>query len=61
MDLEKKSIKPHWKTLFFILGLTIVLSACAAPGGLPDGPTPIPTLIPATEPTNLQSATAPPE
>jgi mono/diheme cytochrome c family protein len=61
MDFEKKNNMPHWKTRFFILGLTMVMSACATPGGLPAGPTPIPTLIPATEPSNLQSATAPPE
>ena len=34
---------------FLFLTVTLLLSACAAPRSLPAGPTPIPTLIPATE------------
>ncbi|MFU8773359.1 MAG: c-type cytochrome [Anaerolineales bacterium] len=32
-----------------LLGLILLFSACAAPRSLPEGPTPIPTLVPATE------------
>lgn len=43
-----------------LLGLTVLLGACAAPDNLPSGPTPIPTLIPATEPASVLSATTAP-
>jgi mono/diheme cytochrome c family protein len=44
----------------FLVILTLLLVACAEPQSLPAGPTPIPTLIPATEPANLPgSATTP--
>src|SRR3989304_7059480 len=36
------------------------LAACARPGGLPEGPTPIPTLIPATEVGSAIEPTSPP-
>ncbi|OGO27603.1 MAG: hypothetical protein A2Z16_11710 [Chloroflexi bacterium RBG_16_54_18] len=40
--------------------LILLLAACAPPRSLPTGPTPIPTLIPATEPASpLGAATAP--
>lgn len=39
--------------LLFWLGL---LSACAAPDGLPEGPTPIPTLFPVSDETNPAAA-----
>lgn len=46
--------------LCFLLGVTLLLVACAAPRSLPIGPTPIPTLIPATQPASpLSAATAP--
>jgi mono/diheme cytochrome c family protein len=35
--------------LLLTLGLVLALAACAGPRGLPEGPTPIPTLIPAPE------------
>lgn len=35
--------------LLLTLGLVLALGACAGPRSLPEGPTPIPTLIPATE------------
>ncbi len=48
------------KTQMLLLGLTLFLGACAAPQSLPAGPTPIPTLIPATEPaSNIGVKTAP--
>jgi mono/diheme cytochrome c family protein len=41
-------------------GLTLLLAACATPRSLPDGPTPIPTLIPVIEPASpLSEPTAP--
>ena len=40
------------KTQLLLLGLTLFMGACAAPQSLPAGPTPIPTLIPATEPAS---------
>jgi high-affinity iron transporter len=43
--------------LLMLLGLTLLLGACAAPSNLPAGPTPIPTLIPATEPASPLGAT----
>lgn len=45
--------------LFFFI-LTLLLVACAAPRSLPAGLTPIPTLIPVTEPANLLGAEATP-
>jgi mono/diheme cytochrome c family protein len=43
------------------LGLVLGLSACSGPRSLPGGPTPIPTLMPATElPGGLTPPTAPP-
>ncbi len=51
----KVTQKPTTYLLIF-LGMLPILTACAAPEGLPAGPTPIPTLIPATAPSNLQSA-----
>jgi mono/diheme cytochrome c family protein len=46
--------------LLLLLGLTLLLGACAGPSNLPDGPTPIPTLIPATEPASPLGATTVP-
>ena len=44
----------------FLIILALLLAACAPPRNLPTGPTPIPTLVPATEPSNLLvSATTP--
>jgi mono/diheme cytochrome c family protein len=40
--------------------LTALLAACAVPGYLPVGPTPIPTLIPVTEPARQPGAEATP-
>jgi mono/diheme cytochrome c family protein len=40
--------------------LILLLAACAAPHNLPAGPTPIPTLIPATEPASPLGATTAP-
>jgi len=46
--------------LLFLVILTLLLVACAAPRNLPVGPTPIPTLVPVTEPANLPGADATP-
>ncbi len=46
--------------MLLLLGLTILLGACAVPQSLPVGPTPIPMLIPATEPASILGATAAP-
>lgn len=46
--------------VMLLLGLTLLLGACAAPRNLPAGPTPIPTLIPATEPASPLGATSVP-
>jgi len=43
-----------------LVSLTLFLEACAAPRSLPAGPTPIPTLIPATEPVSSLGATPAP-
>ncbi|OGC77903.1 MAG: hypothetical protein A2Z27_03200 [candidate division Zixibacteria bacterium RBG_16_50_21] len=43
-----------------LLGLALLLAACAAPGSLPPGPTPIPTLIPATLPAIQPGSTSAP-
>ena len=43
-----------------LLGFTLLLGACAAPRNLPAGPTPIPTLFPATEPASALGATTVP-
>ena len=40
-----------------LLVLASFLAGCAGPRGLPSGPTPIPTLIPATEPSGPQGTT----
>ena len=45
--------------LFHVI-MTLILVGCAAPSSLPVGPTPIPTLIPVTEPANLPGADATP-
>lgn len=37
---------------FLGVGLGLILTACTAPRLLPEGPTPIPTLIPATQPAS---------
>jgi cytochrome c oxidase cbb3-type subunit 3 len=42
-------MRPTRHRLLVSLGLLLVLGACAGPRSLPVGPTPIPTLIPATE------------
>jgi mono/diheme cytochrome c family protein len=46
--------------VMLLVGLTSLIGACAAPRNLPEGPTPIPTLAPATEPASPLSATAAP-
>jgi mono/diheme cytochrome c family protein len=43
--------------IFFIVVISF-LTACTAPQSLPTGPTPIPTLIPATEPSGPLTETA---
>jgi mono/diheme cytochrome c family protein len=43
-----------------LLGLPLVFGACAPPRSLPTAPTPIPTLIPATEPVHSLGATPAP-
>ena len=50
----------HKTAITLLLGLILFLGACAAPRSLPAGPTPIPTLNPATEPVNPLGATAAP-
>lgn len=50
----------HKTQVILLIGLTILLEACAVPVSLPVGPTPIPTLIPATEPASSLEATAAP-
>ena len=50
----------HNMRAILFLGLTILLGACAEPQSLPAGPTPIPTLIPATEPASSLGATPAP-
>lgn len=45
-----------------LLGLTffvLAIASCAPPSGLPDGPTPIPSLIPVTEVSSVLEPTAP--
>ncbi len=48
------------RTAVFILSVIgiVVIASCAAPRGLPEGPTPIPTLIPATQPSSPLLAAA---
>lgn len=46
--------------LSFLVVITVLLVGCAGPRSLPVGPTPIPTLIPVTEPANLLGTEAPP-
>jgi mono/diheme cytochrome c family protein len=43
--------------LVLFLGLTLLLGACAGPSNLPADLTPIPTLIPVTEPASAEVAT----
>jgi mono/diheme cytochrome c family protein len=43
-----------------IVLITVLLVGCAGPRSLPAGPTPIPTLIPVTEPANLPGTGATP-
>ena len=50
----------HKAQVLLLLGLTVFLGACAAPRSLPVGPTPIPTLFPATEPASILKVTATP-
>jgi mono/diheme cytochrome c family protein len=47
------------KQLVLLLSLAMLLGACGAPHSLPTGPTPIPTLIPATEPAKPLDLAAP--
>lgn len=46
------------KTAILSTVIILVLTACTAPQSLPSGPTPIPTLIPATEPSGPLTETA---
>lgn len=46
--------------LLLLIGAVLVVGACTPPYSLPAGPTPIPTLIPATEPAISLGATAEP-
>lgn len=48
----------HWTTLLLTAPLLLVTASCAQPTLFPEGPTPIPTLVPATE---LPSAIEPTE
>lgn len=50
----------HKLKLFLLFGVIVVAGGCAAPSNLPAGPTPIPTLIPATIPSGALSATPAP-
>lgn len=45
--------------LCLFIGLGIATGACAGPRSLPAGPTPIPTLAPATQPVSIPGETAP--
>ncbi len=47
-----------YKITFFSLVIILLLSACTPPQSLPSGPTPIPTLVPATEPSGPLTETA---
>src|SRR3972149_11975169 len=42
-----------------MLLLALLLAGCAGPRSLPGGPTPIPTLIPATQPVSLPGQATP--
>jgi mono/diheme cytochrome c family protein len=42
-----------------LVGVAVVVGACATPRSLPPGPTPIPTLAPATQPVSFPGETAP--
>src|SRR5574337_591079 len=57
---NKRLAMRHKAQVMLLLGLTLFLGACAAPRSLPAGPTPIPTLIPATEPASALQVTATP-
>jgi mono/diheme cytochrome c family protein len=48
------------KYLKFTPIIILILTACTAPQSLPSGPTPIPTLVPATEPSSPLTETAVP-
>ena len=50
----------HKPQVLLLLGLQLFFGACAALRSLPAGPTPIPTLIPATEPASSLGATPAP-
>ena len=50
----------HNVHLLVLIGAALLVGACAAPNSLPAGPTPIPTLIPVTEPASSLGATAVP-
>lgn len=50
----------HRMQYLFLVSLTLLLVDCAGPRSLPIGPTPIPTLIPVAEPTNLPGIDATP-
>jgi mono/diheme cytochrome c family protein len=45
--------------LFIALVLAVLLAGCAGPRSLPVGPTPIPTLIPATQPVSVPGQATP--
>lgn len=47
------------RLIVFALFLALLLAGCAAPQSLPGGPTPIPTLIPATQPVSLPGEPTP--
>lgn len=54
-------ISPNKNLLIKMLLLTFIgLAACAPPSGLPEGPTPIPTLVPVTEIPNAVEPTTQP-
>lgn len=56
-----KQIRRRWLWgLLALVGLALLLGGCAPSGLLPESPTPIPTLIPATEPVSLVEATESP-
>lgn len=50
----------YYTYMVFLIIQVLFLVGCAGPRSLPDGPTPIPTLIPATEPAAIIGAAATP-
>jgi len=46
--------------LAFLIVIALLIGACAGPSSLPAGPTPIPTLIPATQPVKPPSSVSTP-